>query len=402
MKQEPEPAALGRPTPGSIRSSAGPSGSSPAARALGAACLAAAGLALFAARRRAAGPGLPRRAPSPLVEMSLAASQGQKRGRASPGIASPSSRRRPGPILSVAARGSGENPLRDMGQTGSALRGRNVQPALENAAQRSADYGLATRQLHRAAALLALSVLLDSAIEHYRGQFENPGMFAPLLTSLATTAAALRGNAARPAHRAIYATAVAVGAAGSAFHVYNVARRPGGFCWQNLFYAAPLGAPAALALAGAFGLAAGRVGPGSRRPSSVFGQPAARAISALAGIGMAGSAAEAGLLHFRGAFHRPAMWLPVTFPPVAAAFLLRAAAGTRDRLARAWLGMTALLGVAGVAFHASGVARQMGGWGNWRQNVLSGPPLPAPPSFLALALAGRAALSLARDDGGRH
>jgi hypothetical protein len=49
-----------------------------------------------------------------------------------------------------------------------------------------------------------------------------------------------------------------------------------------------------------------------------------------------------------------------------------------------------------VAFHANGIARQMGGWRNWRQNVLSGPPLPAPPSFLALALAGRAALALVR------
>ncbi|WP_052233996.1 hypothetical protein [Massilia sp. WF1] len=55
---------------------------------------------------------------------------------------------------------------------------------------------------------------------------------------------------------------------------------------------------------------------------------------------------------------------------------------------------TAWLGVAGVALHARGVARQMGGWRNWSQNVLSGPPLPAPPSFSALALAGGAALEL--------
>jgi hypothetical protein len=47
-----------------------------------------------------------------------------------------------------------------------------------------------------------------------------------------------------------------------------------------------------------------------------------------------------------------------------------------------------------MGFHARGVARQMGGWANWSQNLLSGPPLPAPPSFSALALAGRAALEL--------
>lgn len=202
-------------------------------------------------------------------------------------------------------------------------------------------------------------------------------MFAPLATSLATTLIAARATP----NTAIYATALATGAAGSAFHIYNVARRPGGFCWQNLFYAAPLGAPAALGLAGIFGLAAqnGRTSP--------------RLLCAIAGIGMAGSAAEAALLHFRGAYHRPAMWLPVTVPPIGAIFLLRAAGGARDRIARAWLGLTALLGVAGVAFHANGIAKQMGGWSNWRQNVLSGPPLPAPPSFLALALAGRAALA---------
>ena len=39
------------------------------------------------------------------------------------------------------------------------------------------------RDLHVAAAALFASVLVDSAIEHYRGSFENPAMFAPLATS---------------------------------------------------------------------------------------------------------------------------------------------------------------------------------------------------------------------------
>jgi hypothetical protein len=34
----------------------------------------------------------------------------------------------------------------------------------------------------------------------------------------------------------------------------------------------------------------------------------------------------------------------------------------------------------------------MGGWRNWSQNLLNGPPLPAPPAFTALAIAGLAAL----------
>ncbi|GAB3401150.1 hypothetical protein GCM10027318_08490 [Massilia agilis] len=250
---------------------------------------------------------------------------------------------------------------------------------------------VAARSLHHAAALLALSVLLDSAIEHYRGHFENPGMFAPLAASLAASWAGARAGHTR-ANGTIYATALATGLAGTAFHAYNLARRPGGLCWQNLFYAAPLGAPAALVLAGAYGLAATRVA--SKAPATLLGMPSGRALSGLTAIGIAGTVAEAGMLHFRGAYHRPAMWLPVTLPPLSVAFLLRAASGARDRLARACLGLTALLGVAGVAFHANGIARQMGGWRNWRQNLLSGPPLPAPPSFLALAIAGRAALQL--------
>lgn len=318
-------------------------GSSPAARLLGGACLAAVGLALLRSRQL-------RHAAPPRRPVHVVTAQAQER----------------------------------------TVRAAEKPPA--HLHRRPA------RSLHRAAALLALSVLLDSAIEHYRGRFENPGMYAPLFTSLATTIAGMRGagTGGEPqAARIIYATALGVGIAGTAFHAYNLARRPGGFCWQNLFYAAPLGAPAALGLAGAYGLAARGVAAGGR-PARLLGLPAGRALSALTAAGIAGTVAEAGLLHFRGAFHRPAMWLPVTLPPLGAVFLLRAAIGLRDRLARACLGLTALLGIAGVAFHAGGVARQMGGWRNWRQNLLSGPPLPAPPGFLALALAGRAALALER------
>jgi hypothetical protein len=251
------------------------------------------------------------------------------------------------------------------------------------------------RALHASAALLAASVLADSGLEHYRAGFENKGMFAPLLTSalvLAAATASARGSRPRPRP---YAAALAVGLAGTGFHTYNVWHKPGGFGWANLFYAAPLGAPAALSLAGLLGLAAGRLQSGRAFPARL---PKGRSLCALAAIGLAGTSAEAALLHFRGAYHNPAMWLPVTVPPVGAALLAAAAAAppgaARRTFTRNWLGITALLGVIGSAFHARGIARQMGGWNNWRQNVLSGPPLPAPPSFSALALAGWAALAL--------
>jgi hypothetical protein len=101
------------------------------------------------------------------------------------------------------------------------------------------------------------------------------------------------------------------------------------------------------------------------------------------------------LLHYRGAFHDPFMLAPVSLPPIAAIALLRAVGVPHTRrLARKLLRITALMGVAGSGFHAYGVHRNMGGWRNWRQNVLNGPPLPAPPSFSGLAMAGLASLDL--------
>jgi hypothetical protein len=222
-------------------------------------------------------------------------------------------------------------------------------------------------------------------------------MFAPLVSSTLALGAATRAarRPARPASPLPFGAACAVGAAGFGFHAYNVLRRPGGLSWANLFYAAPLGAPAALSLAGLLGLAARRVARGA---PTLARMPRGRALGLLTAAGLAGTSLEAALLHFRGAYHNPAMWLPVTLPPVGAALLaahVARAPARPSRLTRAWLAATAWLGVAGVALHARGIARQMGGWRNWSQNVLSGPPLPAPPSFSALALAGRAALELA-------
>ncbi|HUB47351.1 MAG TPA: hypothetical protein VMB73_20415 [Acetobacteraceae bacterium] len=264
----------------------------------------------------------------------------------------------------------------------------------------------AARRLNRSSATLATSVLLDSAVEHYRGSFKNKAMFTPLIISALTLAVSAHGTAdKRPAAHDIrdltYVLAALTGLAGTVFHVYNVTKRPGAMSWQNLFYGAPLGAPLAILLSGLLGFYSERVrDTSSSRSARVFGWPAGRALAALTSGGLLGTAAEAGLLHFRGAYHDPFMLLPVTVPPVAAVLAGEAALGPkrRDRwFSRAWLRLTALLGFAGVGFHAWGVSRNMGGWRNWQQNVLNGPPLPAPPSFTGLALAGLAALGLMED-----
>ena len=264
----------------------------------------------------------------------------------------------------------------------------------------------AARRMNRAAGVLATSVLADSAIEHYRGSFHNKAMVTPLVTAALSLAASVHGNAdKRPvAHRlrdGVYAAAALTGLAGTGFHLFNISKKPGGLSWQNLFYSAPLGAPAALILSGLMGFLAERVrdtAPG--QAPVILGLSAGRVVAAATSLGLLGTASEAGLLHFRGAYHDPFMYLPVTIPPLTAALIGHAAFGrTRRRrsLTRFWLRFTTLLGFVGSGFHVVGVARNMDGWRNWRQNVLNGPPIPAPPSFTGLALAGLAALGLMQD-----
>ena len=255
----------------------------------------------------------------------------------------------------------------------------------------------ASRLVAGGAALLAGAVLADSAVEHYRGSFDNRAMPAPLAGSalalmadgaiIAGSLGARAGVYAMSAH----AASAAIGAAGLGFHTYNIAKQVGGIRWGTLFYQAPIGAPAALVLSGVLGAAAQALASGN--PWLVSG----RAIAGLCAVGIAGNAAEVALLHFRGAYHNKAMYLPVTITPLAALALAGAAlTGRTSWIVTATLAVTAALGLAGSGFHAYGISREMGGWRNWRQNLLSGPPLPAPPSFTGLAIAGLGALLLMR------
>jgi hypothetical protein len=255
----------------------------------------------------------------------------------------------------------------------------------------------ARRQLNGAAALLAFAALTDSAVEHYRGSFHNKTMYVPLCVSAVTFLASLRdllapAAADRRQRNAVDALAVATGVIGTGFHLYNVAKRPGGFSWLNLFYSAPIGAPAALSLAGLLR----RMALIIRSRAMIAGMVPGKALAWLVSLGLFGTSGEAALLHFRGAFHNPAMAIPVTAPPIAAGLLVLAITDSSPShpLARWALRLVAGAGLLGSAFHAYGISRNMGGWRNWSQNILNGPPLPAPPAFTALAIAGLAALSL--------
>jgi hypothetical protein len=256
------------------------------------------------------------------------------------------------------------------------------------------------RLLEAAAATLAAGVVADSTTEHYRAGFYNPAMFVGPIVSAAALTSALSSTASgdRPGawRTVVYAASIGTGLVGLGFHLTNVSRRPGGWSSANIFHGAPVAAPLAITMAGLLGLAAARVAAGRATPRT------ATAIGLLSAAGMIATSAEAAALHFRGAFQNPAMYLPVVVPPIAAATLATAVASGSSPLggaARTLLRATTWVGTLGVGFHAWGVHRRMGGWRNWRQNLLAGPPLPAPPAFAALAIAGLASLEL-MDSGG--
>ena len=310
------------------------------------------------------------------------------------------------PLLAVGGWGEGSRPTTLASALPATLGPRRGPSPQREVSPAPAAAVTAARRLNRAAGLLATSVLTDSAVEHYRGSFENRAMYAPLITAALTLAVSAHGlgdkrHGAHAVRDAVYSLAALTGIVGTGFHLYNVTRQPGGFSWLNLFYRAPLGAPFALVLSGLLGFTAERVrdnAPGTT--PTVGGYPAGRVMAAVSAFGMLGTVAEAGLLHFRGAYHDPAMFLPVSVPPIAAALLGETALGPRGKdrwFTRWWLRLTAAVGVLGVGFHMVGVARNMGGWRNWSQNVLNGPPIPAPPSFTGMALAGLAALGLLQD-----
>jgi hypothetical protein len=254
----------------------------------------------------------------------------------------------------------------------------------------------AARALGAGAAILCVSVALDSALEHYRGEFKDRAMFVgPTMALLGIGAATYiafrpeRANDRLP--KIALFTVGATGLVGLGFHAYNILKRPGELDALNLFYAAPAGAPAALTLAGLYGVIAGELLSGSdyvrtRLPKHTV---------ALIAFSLMGTVAEAGLLHFRGAFQDPAMYAPVTIPPLAAVAIGAAALTPRaTAVAEPLLKATAVLGIAGPIFHAYGIHRNMGGWKNWSQMILQGPPLPAPPAFLGIAAAGLGILPL--------
>jgi hypothetical protein len=210
-------------------------------------------------------------------------------------------------------------------------------------------------------------------------------LVAPFLSAMAVgaTSGCCGGRAV------VHAAAIAGGTVGTAFHLQNVLKREGEVSWLNVLYGAPIAAPLGLTFAGVFGLAADHVRRGDS--SKTF----SRLLAASAATGLAGTSAEAALLHFRGAFHNKLMYAPVLIAPITALFVARdLLAGRGTKTTRRLLKTTVALGFGGALLHTLAIGREMGGWRNWTQNLQVGPPIPAPPAFTAMALAALAALEV--------
>nr|WP_255616842.1 hypothetical protein [Aurantimonas sp. VKM B-3413] len=259
-------------------------------------------------------------------------------------------------------------------------------------------------------ALLAASVLADSAMEHYRGNFRRKEMFIAPIVAAGTVATALATaftSRAGTYKSALFGGTIVTGLFGFSFHIRNILSRAGGLSWNNLFYRAPFGAPGALALAGAAGVgavAAERAEWRERFGQVGHGRRAGRGLGLFTAAGLFGLTSEVGLLHFRGAYHDKLMYAPVLALPLTGVAMLAATVDPvpyKRRLARTTLETTAALGLIGTGLHAYGVSRNMGGFHNWTQNLFQGPPIAAPPSLAGLALMGFSALHLL-DRHGRH
>ena len=113
-------------------------------------------------------------------------------------------RERTGPPLSNKALVAAGAALLGIGLAGALLRRKRapLPPHRPDAFKRC------SRDLGRGAALLAASVVADSAMEHFRGNYDNRGMVLAPLIATATMATALSGRPANAASTAVFGTAV--------------------------------------------------------------------------------------------------------------------------------------------------------------------------------------------------
>src|SRR5437868_3150056 len=160
-----------------------------------------------------------------------------------------------------------------------------------------------------------------------------------------------------------------------------------------MIHAPPL-APLSQAALGALLMVAARLAVGD---ASAFGIPLRVWIVEVCAVTILGAVAQSALLHYRGAFNNPLMYIPVTLPLAAAGALAwqglePSVFGTQLAVAGLWL--TFLSGLVGLGMHIRGIDRQMGGFYLGLANLMQGPPLSAPMVFSGFAGAALVVLQL--------
>jgi hypothetical protein len=251
------------------------------------------------------------------------------------------------------------------------------------------------------AAVLALVIIAEAWLGHYRSGFPLRAQYAPLasggLLAFVCGAAVLAPRAAW-VHAGLQLAgwvAIATGVVGVGYHHwYGIVKKAGGYRWlfHYLMYGAPQLAPFALSAAGALAVVASH---GLARDDAVPDVGLARMLLGIAALALAGAIAQTGILHYRGAFNTPLMYAPFTLPPLAAlgtGWLAIAPTADITGPVRVVLWGTFLLGFVGLGMHLRGIDREMGGLHVFHSNILQGPPPLAPAVYAGFAVIGLLAL----------
>lgn len=257
--------------------------------------------------------------------------------------------------------------------------------------------------LNALAGVMAVLVMVDAFIGHYRSGFAVRAQYTPFVSGGAILVAAVLAAVApgqgwvRQLLLVTGAIGIIVGIVGTGYHhYYGITSKPGGYGWllHHLLHHAPPLAPLALAAVGALAVVAAT---GLGGAGAVLGIPLRTAALSLVAATLAGAALQATLLHYRGAFNNPLMYAPLTTPVLSAAAVpwLIATRGRWALLAVTVLfEATFLVGFVGLGMHLRGFDRMMGGLRVAVPNVLDGPAMTAPALFSGFAAAGLAALYL--------
>ena len=244
---------------------------------------------------------------------------------------------------------------------------------------------------------LTLLILADAFAGHYRSGFVFRSQFAPFISGglLVVTAlwAALKPEASfgNLALQVSGWLAIVFGLIGFAFHhYYGLAKKPGGYSWllHYLMYGAPPLAPLALTITGMLALmtACGLAGE-----VTFAGLDLRAALLTIVALALAGATLQAAILHYRGAFNNPFMFVPLTVPLIAVAMSIWMIISPNQIVLLAvpiLLWLTFLIGFVGLGMHLRGFGRQMGGLYLSIFNWLEGPPAFAPALFTGFAVVG--------------